>query len=373
MGCALMYAGQAKLHHDLSDTLEYVVDQSRYTVENLHTVAAILMEATVIDVDNIVIAPDEQKNIRQQSAQLNSSADQLEFKTEQNAHKIRRAIENVRLVMIIVAGVMLLLVLAGLLFVAFGVRSIVYSLVFIGWLLVAATWILCGVFILLNNAVGDTCVAMQEWVAHPEFHTNLDEILPCVDQQTSNGTLNHSKNMTITLVDVVNQAINGVFNNNFPPGIPLYFNQSGPKVPPLCSPYGPAPAYAKQSCPAGYVDFRTAPQTWSQFVCTAPNGVCTSTGRLTPEIYNQLLKSVTVADGLYKNVPFLVSVENCDFARTTFQHIINNHCTRLRRHLKWIWIGLVFVSGGSMISIFLWVLSVKRHPRHTSFKKSEQG
>ncbi|KAJ7540278.1 hypothetical protein O6H91_10G007500 [Diphasiastrum complanatum] len=363
-GCALVYAGQGKFHSTLSNTLEYVVNQSRYTVENLHNVSAVLTEAASVNVGNVGVPANQKQTIQQQSTQLNSSADQLESKTEDNAHRIRRAINLVRLVMIIVAGVMLLLVLLGLSLVSCGFRPLIYILVFIGWFLVAATWILCGVFILLNNTMGDTCVAMQEWVANPDAQTNLDEILPCVDKQTANQTLYQSKDLTNSVVNVVDQAITLAFNNNLPPGSPLSFNQSGPAMPDLCSPYGPAPDYADQRCPADNVDLSNALGNWSHYICTSSNGNCTSTGRITQDIYKELVRAVTIANGLYVNVPFLVSVENCVFVRTTFQTVITKDCPDFRKYTKWVWIGLVLISGGSMFSILLWIICSRKHPRH---------
>lgn len=91
-----------------------------------------------------------------------------------------------------------------------------------------------------TSVVGDTCVAMDEWVQNPTAHTALDEILPCVDNATAQQTLLESRDVTRQLVILVDKVISDVTNRNFPPQAgPLYYNQSGPLMPVLCNPFNP--------------------------------------------------------------------------------------------------------------------------------------
>lgn len=89
-----------------------------------------------------------------------------------------------------------------------------------------------------DSVVADTCVSMEEWVAHPTEHTALDDIIPCVEPATANESLYRSRQVTYQLVNLVNQVITNVSNGNFPPQTPFfYFNQSGPLMPTLCNPF----------------------------------------------------------------------------------------------------------------------------------------
>lgn len=87
------------------------------------------------------------------------------------------------------------------------------------------------------STVSDTCVAMEEWVEHPHAETALSNILPCVDQRTTNKTLSQSKQVINDIVNVVNQFIYTYANTYPSPANPYYYNQSGPLMPPLCYPY----------------------------------------------------------------------------------------------------------------------------------------
>lgn len=160
------------------------------------------------------------------------------MKTNENSVKIRRVFDAVRLALITVAAVMLLVSILGLFLSILGYQHAIYIFIISGWLLVAVTFILCGVFVILNNAVSDTCMAMGEWVDHPQAETALSNIFPCVDQRTTNQTLSRSKQVINDIVNVVNGFIENFAKSNLPPeAYPNYFNQSGPSMPHLCYPY----------------------------------------------------------------------------------------------------------------------------------------
>lgn len=87
------------------------------------------------------------------------------------------------------------------------------------------------------SAISDTCMAMGEWVENPHAESALSNILPCVDQRTTNKTLFQSKQVVTDIVNVVNQFIYNSANANPRRGNPSYYNQSGPPMPPLCYPF----------------------------------------------------------------------------------------------------------------------------------------
>ena len=92
--------------------------------------------------------------------------------------------------------------------------------------------------IMCFSAISDTCMAMEEWVDYPHSETALSNILPCVDQRTTNKTLFQSKQVINSIVNIVNQYIYTSANTEPPPqSYPNYYNQSGPLTPPLCYPY----------------------------------------------------------------------------------------------------------------------------------------
>ncbi|KAK9280771.1 hypothetical protein L1049_003659 [Liquidambar formosana] len=368
IGCIVLYTGQGKFHTRTSKTLKYVVKQADAIVKNLTDVSDYLAAAKGICVDGIFLPPDVQSNIDKIGKIVNASTTTLEEKTNTNSVHIQRVLNAVRLALIIVAAVMLLLAFLGFLFSILGMQLLVNIFVTIGWILVTGTFILCGIFLIFHNVMGDTCIAMDQWVQHPRAHTALDDIIPCVDKATAQQTLFEAKDVTFQLVDMVNRLITNVANVDFLPiAGSLYYNQSGPLVPVLCNPFHPDKTDRK--CVDGELRFDNAAQEWRNYVCqVSATGKCTTVGRLTPAFYDQITSVVNISYALNRYGPFLTDLQDCTFVRDTFKDIIKNRCPDLRQYSKWIYIGLAMVSSAVMLSLIFWVLYA-RERRHRAYTK----
>ncbi|XP_017698114.2 uncharacterized protein LOC103706533 isoform X2 [Phoenix dactylifera] len=369
IGCIVLYMGQGKFHRSTSTTLDFVVGQSNITVANLRNFSDNLADAKKIGVGQIFLPSAVLDKIDGLVTKLNASMNDLASHTSDNSEKIQDALDSVRLILIVVAAAMLLLAFLGFLFSILGLQFLVYFLVLIGWILIAGTFILCGVFLLLHNVVTDTCVAMDEWVLHPQEHTALDDILPCVDGATTNESLYQSKEVTYQVVNVVDQVIMNISNVNYPPSArSLYYNQSGPLMPILCNPY--KLDFSNRTCVTGEVRLEDASRVWQDYVCNVSNAsgteICTTVGRITPDMYAQMTGAVNVSYGLSHYGPFLAQLADCSFVRQTFRSISQNNCPGLGRNSKHIYLGLAMVSAAVMLSLIFWVIYA-RERRHRKY------
>nr|XP_043639608.1 uncharacterized protein LOC122610707 [Erigeron canadensis] len=369
VGCVILYTGQGKFYSSTTNTLDYVVRQSKDTSYNLNSVLEILDTAKSIGVEQASLPPNIKNNIDRVDRMVTKAARDLELETKRNKKEIQEVLNSVKLALIIIAAVMLLLALLGFLLSIFGLQVLVYILVVFGWILVTATYILCGIFVMLNNVMGDTCVAMDEWVQNPTAHTSLDDILPCVDNKTAQETLFQSKDVTFQLVGIVNTIITNVANIKPPPyGGVLNYNQSGPLVPILCNPLNADKTDRK--CQANELPASNATQVWKAYVCqVSAEDKCTNVGRLTPKMYDQMSAAANVSSGLTNYAPFLVALLNCSFVRDTFTVVHKDHCPELTKYSKWVYIGLAMVSAAVMFSLMLWVMYA-RERRHRKYTKS---
>ncbi|CAN1828456.1 hypothetical protein LINPERHAP1_LOCUS32236 [Linum perenne] len=359
--CPLQHCCYGKFHRSTTQTLEYVVSQADSTVENLKNVSDYLASAKLLGVDQVFLPADVQTDIDQIGGRINSSASLLSEKSSENA-----------------------------VFSIFGMQSIVYMNIHSLWHIPSSSqvcllltrirleflkskWYRNSFTVCLSRSkhsvAGDACVAMDQWVQNPAAHTALDEILPCVDTATAQETLSKSKEVTSQLAEVVNQVITNMSNINFSPNFkPLYINQSGPLVPILCNPFHAD--LTDRPCSPGEVDLNNATQAWSSYVCqVSPSGTCITTGRLTPTIYSQMVAAINVSFGLINYAPFLVSLEDCSFARQTFSDINRQHCPGLRRYSREVYIGLVIVSTAVMLSLIFWII-YGRERRHRAGARS---
>ncbi|CAN1318569.1 hypothetical protein LINPERPRIM_LOCUS30859 [Linum perenne] len=369
VGCVVLYTGQGKFYSITSDTLDYVVSQADVTAESLRNVSGYLSAAKSVGVESFFLPADMQGKLDSLVAKANSSGTALSSRTQDNRETIIDGLNGVRVALVVLAAVMLGLAFLGFCKLFQQLLTQVISLVILGWIIVAGTFILCGVFLLLHNVVGDTCVAMDEWVQHPTAKTAMDDFIPCVDNATAQETLLQSKQVTFQLSNMVDNVLSNFSNRNFPPQVPppLNFNQSGLFVPLLCNPFNPD--LTDRSCAAGEVDLSNATEAWKEYVCQASeSGICTTTGRLTPALYAQMASAVNVSYGLSRYGPFLVELEDCTFVRRTFTDINASYCPKLGRYTQWIYVGLVIVSAAVMLSLILWVVYA-RERRHRVYTK----
>ncbi|KAL5074696.1 hypothetical protein RYX36_013680 [Vicia faba] len=138
-------------------------------------------------------------------------------------------------------------------------------------------------------------------------------------------------------------------------------------MPILCNPYNTD--LTIRQCTPNEVALDNATQVWKKYVCElSPAGICGTPGRMTPAISAQIEAAVNVSYALYHYVPFLVELQDCTFVCKTFTDINKDYCPGLRKSSKWIYVGLVTVSGGVMLSMILWVVYA-RERRHRVYTK----
>ncbi|XP_010474269.1 PREDICTED: uncharacterized protein LOC104753766 [Camelina sativa] len=352
VGCILLSVGQDKFHTEAIHTLKYVVNQSDYTVEILHNVTQYLSLAKTINVTAISIPSNVMDEIDKLNVNLNTAAVTLEEKTTDNAAKIETVFYAVRSALITVATVMLILSFLGLLLSVLRHQHVVHIFVVSGWILVAVTFVLCGVFLILNNAISDTCVAMKEWVDHPHAETALSSILPCVDEQTTNQTLAQSKVVINSIVTVVNTFVYAVANTNPSPGQDRYYNQSGPPMPPLCIPFDGN--MEDRQCSPWELSVENASSVWESYICeVTQSGICTTVGRITPSTFGQLVAAVNESYALEHYTPPLLSFRDCNFVRDTFMSITSDYCKPLERNLRIVNAGLALISVGVLLCLLV--------------------
>lgn len=109
---------------------------------------------------------------------------------------------------------------------------------------------------------------------------------------------------------------------------------------------------------------------WKSYICeVAPNGLCATVGRLTPQIYSQSTAAINVSYGLYHYGPFLVSLEDCTFVRQTVSEITANDCPSLRRYTMWIYTGSVMLAASVMFSVIFWLIYARQREHRETMKE----
>lgn len=369
IGCAVLYDGQRKFNGSTTATLDYVVSQADGAAATMRNFTGLLQTAKTVGGGVASLPSDVVRSIDDVARRVDAASDELAARAASNSRRIRTALDTIRKVLIGVAAVMLVLVLVGFVFSLTGKKSLVSLVVFLGWIIITATLILSGTFLLLHNVIGDTCVAMDEWVVQQQgqSHTALDDILPCADAAVTAEALRRSKEVDFQLVSNLNQLVSNVSNRDVPAqvGPPLYYNQSGPLVPLLCSPYNAD--LSDRPCAAGEVAADNAQQVWQRYVCRATGSsgqeMCSTVGRLTPAMYSQMATVAGLSDGLRRQSPALADIASCVTVRRAFQTVSQRGCPPLRRDSSRVYQALLAASVAAMLAAAAWVVHSRERRR----------
>ncbi|TVU22176.1 hypothetical protein EJB05_31858 [Eragrostis curvula] len=354
-GCIVLLYGQSEFHDEATRTMDFVVNQSDFTTQTLRNVTEYLSLAKTITVAALYLPSDVQGQIDNLKGDLDKAADTISLKTTENYKMIRKVLHNVSAALICIAVLMLVLAFLGYGFEQYGPKYTVYIFVTLCWIMVVALFILLGIFLILNSAAKDTCEAMDQWAQHPQAETALSNILPCVDESTTNRTLYQSKEVVVILVRIVNRAISALSNRR------PHHKHPGQMMPYLCSPYDSN--FNDRQCKSREVTFNNATTAWQNYTCMAPDtDLCSGNRSLTYDIYGQLVLAANVSYALYHYAPVLLNLQDCKFVRATFSSIASEYCPPLERDLRLVSAGLALIASGYVLYL-LWMLFVDRPQR----------
>ncbi|XP_047339623.1 uncharacterized protein LOC124943109 [Impatiens glandulifera] len=356
----------------VADIISYILHKADYVIETLQSVFNYLLSAKNIGIGPLTLPPDLLGTIQFTQNNINAVADNLHKVTGASSEDISNLLTPLRIPLIHVTAFMLALVIFGFFLSLGGMQCLVYFLLVVGWIAVTFVFVASGLFLLVHNAVEDTCVAMDDWLLNPNAHSALESIIPKADNQTARTILMDTKQITFALVNETNTVTN-VFNADMQPSAgPLFFNQTGPHVPVLCMPLNAN--LTEVPCLTGEVNFTNASEVWKGYVCeVSTTGICITPGRITPEAYTELISSLNVSYALYEYGSFLVDLVDSTYVKETFMDISNNFCPSLRHSTKMMCVGFIMVAAASMLSLISWMsYGRERRCRKYAMKRMNQ-
>ncbi|PPD76362.1 hypothetical protein GOBAR_DD26709 [Gossypium barbadense] len=369
VGCGIMYDGEARFLETVYEAAKYIVNQAKKVSDGLTNVYLYLYSAKSVSLDQQFLPPEIITQIDTVTSQLNASKD-LPYNTSASIlDSLPKVLNPVNLALILVTATMLLVAFIGFLLSLFGLQTLVYLFVVIGWIIASLAFVLCGAFLAFHNLMADTCIAVDEWVQNPMAGSAIKSLLPCVDSEFGKNVTDASKLVTNGIDTLLNHHVSLIANaNNLPPEAkPLYYNQSGPLVPIICDPYM---VEQTKQCGEGAVALGNAIQEWNKYVCQVSGaGICSTTGRLTPDLYKQMSAAVNVSYALYSYGPFLASLVDCSMIRDTLKDMHQHHCPGLRKQSQRVYIGLLIATVSVIFCLFFWVF-YGRERRHRKYNKT---
>ncbi|CAH9076122.1 unnamed protein product [Cuscuta epithymum] len=328
-----------------------------------------ILAAKDVGIQNIILPEKQRNDVEQIQNKINGVYHSFRDITTKNGNGIISWLNPLKLILTTIAAIMIVVALLGLVFSVIGVECLVYSLAMVGWIIVTITFIMSGIFLLVNNLVGDTCTAMNEWTQNPTADSIIENIVPNVDNHITRQILSATKDVTYGVIEVANTYISNVSNANGTSNTSvLYYNQSGPLVPFLCNPYNKDGT--DRQCAPNEVNFKNASQVWEKHVCHVSfTGSCDTPGRLTPTGYKQIITLVNVSSGLYDGIPFVIELMNGTFLTKTLFDLSKDFCSGLEEYSEWVYFGLITSSTMLMLLLVQWIIYSKQRKRRAYTKK----
>lgn len=111
-------------------------------------------------------------------------------------------------------------------------------------------------------------------------------------------------------------------------------------------------------------------QVWQNYICTvSSSGICSTVGRLTPDMNEQLITAVNISYALEHYTPPLLSLQDCNFVRDTFRNITTGYCPPLEHSLRKVNVGLALISVGVLLNLAVWMIYANRPQTEEVFSK----
>ncbi|XAR56051.1 hypothetical protein NMG60_11036346 [Bertholletia excelsa] len=337
-----LYAGEEQFYKSTERVLNYIIDQAKTVIDNLANFQQYL--------GGVKTAGGEEASVPADSvAQIDNMNDFIDFIIGQ----LQYATKHVH----------------------FDIGNFLSPFIIpITWISTAGTFFMSGMFLLVHIAVADTCVAMDEWLENPTANSALKDILPAANQTYVREITRGTRDVTFSLVNGTNDVISNVFNADYlhpDAGPPLFFNQSGPYVPLLCNPYNPN--LTDRKCQPDEVDFQRAPQEWKKFVCeVSPTGICITPGRITPDGYNDLTKTLNTTYGLYEYGPFLADMASFTYVKDTFSNVSDSYCPDISLSTEMTCASFIVIAVSLMLSMILWMIYAQQRRNYKHYKKLQR-
>ncbi|GMI93914.1 hypothetical protein like AT2G12400 [Hibiscus trionum] len=367
-GCSVMFVEEKSFLGEVYEAANYVVRQGETISNGLISVFGYLQSAKNVSLNNKFLPPEIITQIDKVTSQVDANKDFPHLTTKHIADSLSKILKHVNIALISITTIMLLVAFLGFLFSALGWQTWVYIFVIIGWIVTALAFVLCGAFLAFHNLMADTCTAVDEWVQNPMADSAIKELLPCVDREFGETITDATELVSDGINDMLNYHVSLVANaNNIPEqAIGLYYNQSGPSLPTICDPY--KVENNKQACREGQVALGNATQEWNKSVCqVSPAGICSTQGRLTPDLYRQMSSAANISYVLSCYGPFLASLVDCSVIWEILNYMHQHYCPGLRKHSERVYIGLLVATVSVMLCLISWVFygRERRDRKHT--------
>ncbi|KAG6551347.1 hypothetical protein Mapa_007133 [Marchantia paleacea] len=342
-GCVALYIGDRHFTveaRNVEGTLNRASDNATGTIGNI--TAAITQVQQLVEPYESSASTLEIVNTK---ARLINESQSIQQTVDDNTDTFHDIITAMEAALIVVTTLNVIVIILGPVCAVFKWRRIFYFIVVVGWILAVLNSFLFGLYFMFNNAVEDTCDAMNEYMDRP-YNTTLDALLPCEDLLSASDAVVDIAKEIRDSVSSVNATLNLV-------------QLLGYKLSPLCEQIGPAPDYRYiSSCPNNTVTIGDLPKELEPLRCSSNDSMSCSQNNtfLTDSEYQRVMAYASSAQILLNIYPTLNRLTDCSLIKYAFSELLKDNCGPANSAVRLIWISFVVVALTMIFVIVSWLL-----------------
>ncbi|KAF5775154.1 hypothetical protein HanXRQr2_Chr13g0608861 [Helianthus annuus] len=234
-------------------------------------------------------------------------------------------------------------------------------LIVLCWLITVLCWVFFGAYFFLSRFAGDTCTALEGFQQDP-YNNSLSSILPCDELLLAESVLNDVSAGVYKLVNEVNANISRMQQDS----------SFG-----VCNPFSGQPEYNYQPNNCSENDIRIGDIPEADYLCGScgwslqwrdsdirKHGVCNGGIPISGNDFRTAIAYTSSIQVLLNSYPGMESLLHCQTVKDAFAEILENHCNPVKREVKIVWAGLVFLSIVMVFLVLTWIVEAYHARNH---------
>ncbi|KAK9059139.1 hypothetical protein SSX86_021758 [Deinandra increscens subsp. villosa] len=342
VGTCLVLGGNAKFHSRADKIIDIIIDTADDASKTIYnTTGAMNMTRTNLQGTNVDATTT--RFLGSTARRLDSTADDIQRHARKNRRKIDLGLRILYIVSTVIFVLNLVAVIALTAVGVFKIRRVLHMLIVFCWLITVLCWVFFGAYFFLSRFAGDTCTAIEGFQQDP-YNNSLSSILPCDQLLSAESVLNDVSAGVYNLVNEVNANISRIQQDS----------SFG-----VCNPFSGPPEYNYQpnNCSENDIRIGDIPELLKLITCVDPvDGICNGGIPISGNDFRTVVAYTSSIQILLNSYPGMESLLHCQTVKNAFSEILQNHCKPVKRDVKIVWAGLVFLSTAMVFLVLTWTV-----------------
>ncbi|KAD6453379.1 hypothetical protein E3N88_08084 [Mikania micrantha] len=342
VGTGLVLGGNAKFHSRADKIIDIIIDTADDASKTIYNTTG-AMKVTRTNLQGTNVDASTTRFLESTSRQLDSTADDIQRQARKNRHKIDLGLRILYVVSTVIFALNLVAVIALAVVGVMKIRRVLHMLIALCWLITVLCWVFFGAYFFLSRFAGDTCTALEGFQQDP-YNNSLSSILPCDQLLSAESALTDVSAGVYDLVNEVNANISRIQQDS----------SFG-----VCNPFSGPPDYNYQpnNCSENDIRIGDIPELLRLITCVDPaNGVCNGGIPISGKDFRTAVAYTSSIQILLNSYPGMESLLHCQTVKDAFADILEHHCKPVKRDVKIVWAGLVFLSIVMVFLILTWTV-----------------